>query len=151
MSEKYKIRTDLRHPKHTGLYRIEALRDFGDVKKGDLGGYVSSEENLSHEGLCWVYRDARVYGNAEVSGNAQVYGDARVFGNAHVSGDAWVYRNACVYGNARIYGIAEVKGNSDISDDIKLYENKVYENVTLPEIPRIIRETELYRILEQGT
>jgi hypothetical protein len=32
--------------KDTHLYRIEALKDFGDVKKGDLGGYVQSEDNL---------------------------------------------------------------------------------------------------------
>lgn len=31
------------------LYRIEALRDFADVKKGDKGGYVEEEEMLSHE------------------------------------------------------------------------------------------------------
>ncbi|MDE5977041.1 MAG: hypothetical protein K2G70_01045 [Turicibacter sp.] len=34
------------------LYRIRALRDFGDVKQGDVGGYIEKEENLSHEGYC---------------------------------------------------------------------------------------------------
>lgn len=29
------------------MYRIRALKDFSDVKKGDLGGYVESEDNLS--------------------------------------------------------------------------------------------------------
>ena len=28
------------------LYRIRALRDFGYVKKGDIGGYIEKEENL---------------------------------------------------------------------------------------------------------
>ena len=32
------------------LFRLRALRDFGDVKKGDIGGLVESEENLSHNG-----------------------------------------------------------------------------------------------------
>ena len=34
-----------------GLYRIRALRDIPeiDVKAGDLGGYVESENNLSHD------------------------------------------------------------------------------------------------------
>ena len=31
------------------LYQIKALRSFSDVKEGDLGGYVMSEENLSHQ------------------------------------------------------------------------------------------------------
>ena len=67
--------------------RVVALIDFGNVKTGDVGGFVESENNLSHDGLCWVY------GNARISGNAQVYGDARV------SGDAWVYGNARVSGD----------------------------------------------------
>lgn len=42
------------------LYRIKALRDFGNVKKGDLGGYVEKEENLSHNGSAWVYGAAEL-------------------------------------------------------------------------------------------
>jgi hypothetical protein len=45
---------------NTELYRIEALRDFGDVKKGDFGGYVSAEANLSEEGDAWVSGNAWV-------------------------------------------------------------------------------------------
>ena len=78
----------------TKLYHIRALRDFGDVKAGEIGGYVQGENNLSQEGNAWVYDDARV------SGNAEVCGDARVFGNAWVSGNAWVYDDARVSGNA---------------------------------------------------
>lgn len=70
------------------LFRIKALVEFGDVKAGELGGYVEKEGNVSQAGNAWVYGNARVYGNAEVSGNAEVYGDARVCGNA------WVYGNA---------------------------------------------------------
>ena len=97
------------------LYRIEALRDFADVLKGDKGGYVESEDNLSHDGNCWVYDDAWVYGKAWVYDNARVFGDARVYGKAKVSGDALVscdarvYGNACVYGNALLYGKAEIR------------------------------------------
>ena len=32
--------------------RVVALIDFGDVKTGDVGGFVESENNLSHDGLC---------------------------------------------------------------------------------------------------
>ena len=28
------------------LYRIKALNDFGDVKAGDLGGFVEKESNI---------------------------------------------------------------------------------------------------------
>ena len=40
------------------LHRIKALRNFGDVKAGDIGGWIESEKNLSHDGLCWVYDKA---------------------------------------------------------------------------------------------
>ena len=49
------------------LYRVKALKDFGNVKKGDMGGYIESEKNLSHEGTCWGYDDAWVFGDAIVS------------------------------------------------------------------------------------
>lgn len=56
---------------HT-LYRIRALKDFGDVKAGDIGGYIEKEENLSQEGTCWIYDNAWVRGNAKVYGNAKI-------------------------------------------------------------------------------
>lgn len=71
------------------LYRIKALRDFGNVKEGDLGGYIESENNLSHFGNAWVFGNAMVYDNAEVSGNAWVYGNAWV----KSSGDYIVFKN----------------------------------------------------------
>jgi hypothetical protein len=78
------------------LCRVIALRDFADVKKGDIGGRIQSKENLSHEGDAQVSGNAQVYGDAQVSGNAQVYGDAQVSGNALVYGDAWVSGDAQV-------------------------------------------------------
>lgn len=49
------------------LYRIKALEDFRCVKTDDLGGYIEEEENLSHEGNCWVAGNAKVYGGATVN------------------------------------------------------------------------------------
>lgn len=69
------------------LYRIKALKDFSDVKKGDLGGYVQQERNLSQFGNAWICGNAKVYGNARVFENAWILGDAKVFGDAKVYGD----------------------------------------------------------------
>ena len=96
------------------LYQIKALKDFGGVKTGDLGGWVASEKNLSQEGNCWVYGNANVYGNAEVHDNAEVYGDARVHGNAWVCGNARVHGGARVHGNAWVCGNAKVHGNVEV-------------------------------------
>ena len=90
------------------LYRIEALYDFDDVQKGDLGGYIENENNLSQEGTCWVYGSAAVYDFAKVFGDAKVYGSATVYGNALVNGNARVFDNAKVFGDAAVYGQARI-------------------------------------------
>ena len=99
------------------LFRIRALIEFGDVKAGELGGYIEKEENLDHDGDAWVFDNAWVYGDAKVCGNAWVYGDAKVYGNA------WVYGDAKVYGNARVYGDAEVYGDAKVCGDAWVYGN----------------------------
>ena len=122
------------------LYRIEALKDFADIKKGDKGGYVQSEANLSQEGNCWVLDDAKVYdsarvsdnalvyGNAQVYGNAKVYGEAKVFDTALVCGNAEVYDNVRVFGNAKVYGNARVCDNVKVCDHARVCGSIVYDN-----------------------
>ena len=60
------------------LHRIKASVAFGNVKSGDIGGWIEKKENLSHDG------NARVSGNAWVSGDAQVSGNAQVYSSKHV-------------------------------------------------------------------
>lgn len=86
--KKYELTDETIEVYGTALHRIKALKDFGNVKKGELGGYVESERNLSQEGNCWVYGNAEVYGNAWVCGNAEVFGNAKVYSNAEVCGNA---------------------------------------------------------------
>lgn len=96
------------------LYRIEALKDFSDIKAGDLGGWIESERNLSQEGNCWVADEALVFYEARISDNARVFEDARVLGNARVSGNARVFGNARVYDNARVFGNAHIYENARV-------------------------------------
>ena len=114
MSKKYELTDETVRINSIILHRIKALTDFGDVDAGDLGGWVESERNLSHDGNAWVYDNALVYGNARVYGNALVYGNARVYGNALVYGNARVYGDAQVCGNAWVYGDAQVCGNGHL-------------------------------------
>ena len=107
---------------HT-LYRIRACKDFDDVEAGDLGGYIEKPENLSQEGDCWVYDNARVYGNARVYSNALVYDDAEVYGDVWVYGNARVCGNACVYGDTEVYGKAWVCGNARVYSNARVYGN----------------------------
>ena len=93
MNKKYKLVEKKFSPEiNKELWQIEALCDFGNVKKGERGGWIEKESNLNNEtgGNAWVYGDAKVYGNAKVCGDAEVYGDAEVCGNAEVYGNAKV-------------------------------------------------------------
>ena len=138
MEMKYKLTEESINYCGRTLYRIEALKDFGIVKKGDKGGYVQSDENLSQEEDCWISDNAKVfdsavvYNNAKVFDNAYVYGDAYVYGNALVSGDAKVYDyakvsdNAQVYGNAFVYDYAIVCGNAEVSGNAEIKNSSDY-------------------------
>ena len=107
---------------HT-LHRIVAVRRFGCVKKGEKGGWIEKESNLSHECNCWVYDDARVLDNAEVFGNAKVYDTAEVFGRGKVHGNAEVFHYAEVYGNAEVFHNAAVFGIATVRDRAMVYDN----------------------------
>ena len=51
----------------TTLFQIKAEKDFGDVSKGDLGGYIEKEDNLSQHGNAWIYGNARVSGKLKIN------------------------------------------------------------------------------------
>ena len=114
------------------LFRIRANFSFGNVRSGDLGGYIEKEENLSHSGECWVYdeacvyENAHVYENAQVSEKAHVFGNSRVFGYSHVSGNsqvseyAYVCENAYVDFDSQVSGCAWVGGNSIVCGNAQL-------------------------------
>ena len=82
MEKKYRLTEEFINIDGRTLHRIEALRDFGNVKKDDKGGFIENEDNLSQSDDCWVYDDAMVYGNARVYGHAWVLSHAKVYGDA---------------------------------------------------------------------
>jgi len=89
--KKYKLTSTTKKYSSSVLYQIEALKDFGDVKKGERGGFIQKEDNLSQNGNAWVYGDAEVYGNAWVYGDAWVSGDAKVSGKLKLIGGYFYY------------------------------------------------------------
>ena len=111
--------------KHCGrdLYRIRSLEDLPShgVKKGDLGGFLESEANLSQSGQSWIASEAKVFGGAQVSGDAKVSGNTQVFGRAQVYGNSYVYGNAQVYGQSWVYGNAYVYGNAKVGGEAQVY------------------------------
>ncbi len=154
MEKKYElIETDCKD-----LYRIKALKDFelvtGEtVQKGDLGGLVDGEHNLSQEGNCWIGYNAgacqkakvvdnavmkdcsRTLDNSTISGNAVLKDYSRAFDNSTVSGNAVLkdysraFDNSTISGNAvmkdysTIRDFSTISGNAVMNGDSKAYDN----------------------------
>ena len=119
MKKKYKLTNIKIEVLGKTLFRIRALRDIGksDIHKGDLGGYIEKEENLSQYDNSWVSDDAMVFDDAEVFDDARVFGRARVFDRARVFGAAEIASDAEVGGNARIFGNVRVNRGAKVCSD----------------------------------
>lgn len=87
------------------LHRIRALKDFGSVKAGDLGGFVAREDNLSHDGNCWVGDESMVFGKAMIADNAQLRDRAMAYGYAVLR------ENAILSGSAKAFGESDISGD----------------------------------------
>lgn len=107
------VKSDKITLKDRDIYRVSSLINFTTVDgekihSGDLGGYIQSEHNLSHEGNAWA------------AGNSMVLGDAHVYGNALVRDFAVVDESAKVYGNVIIRDYALIAGNTEIYDNVEV-------------------------------
>ncbi len=128
--EKYKLRHDEKASAKYGmtLYRIIATRDFGNVKAGDVGGLVSSEDSLSNKGSCWVYHDAAMLENAKVRNNAVIKDSAIICGNVAVQDRAVVEGAARIYNCAVISDFAKVSGDATVSGKAQVCGDTVIES-----------------------
>lgn len=95
------------------LYQIKALIDIPrhSVKKGDRGGFVECEENLSQQGNCWIGKDSYVFDESRVKGNAFVE-ESTVFGGTTISDNAIVRKTRFVGVDSHVFG------DSDIDDTV---------------------------------
>lgn len=109
------------------LYPIRALKDFGNVKKGDLGGYIEDSSCLSSKGDCWVGKNSIVFSGCKVTENAILDGNIELRGRTTVSDDAVlsgrIVAENCIFQhksrvsgqlmlmNCRTSGSTEIKGD----------------------------------------
>lgn len=146
MEKKYILTEETKEVGGHILHRIQAVRDFDDVQKGDLGGWVESEENLSHDGNCWVSGNGRVFGNGWVFGNGRVYDNGRVFGDGEVSSNARIGVNAYI-SSPRSYFVQGPIGSRDdfltcyLDKDKKIYAVTGCFSGTLEEFEKKVKET----------
>lgn len=114
--------TDIEHPHVPGLYRIRALRDIDrhSVMRGNLGGYIEDDCNLSHRGDCWVGGDAIVKEEASVQDNAYagheafLTGQARLWNNTYALNETEMRGRACAYDNAVLMGRTRMINHSQV-------------------------------------
>ena len=123
--KKYELTTETLQFAGRTLHRIKAVKDFGSVKSGELGGWIEKEENLSQDDNAWIDGEAMAFDNAKVFGSAKVFGYAKVYGNAKIFGNAKVYGYAKVYGNAKIFCKAKVRDFAEVYDNTEVYGNTV--------------------------
>ena len=149
--KKYELTSETKVINGVEVHRIKALKSFGNIKEGDLGGWIESEKNLSQDGNAWIFDNATVYDNARVGGDAKVRDNARVGDNAKVRDNAWVGENAWVNGDALVGGDAWVNGNSLVGGNAEVYGNswvgynaKVGGNVNVRDNARIGGDAKVY-------
>lgn len=60
------------------MKRLIALKNFSDVKKGDLGGLIDESSTLSQDGDCWIYSGSVVIRDSKIDGNAKVRSSSKI-------------------------------------------------------------------------
>ena len=135
------------------FYQVKALRNIPEhnVKAGDLGGFVTHKNTLSHEGSCWIGGEAQTVGThiriiedafigdkvvvqtfssgfrnfapIIISGNAEITENATV-----TSSYTWIHApdKCSITQNAKIYGNAYLDSAIEVRGASKIYgESKV--------------------------
>ena len=96
------------------LHRIEASINGKYFRIGDKGGFIETEDNLSHYGDCWIFGDGKVYENSKILDNVLIHDNVIINGNAMISG------------NIKIYGNSVVTNNVELSGNTEIYSTKLF-------------------------
>ena len=114
------------------IYRIRALKDFSDIKAGDVGGWVCSENNLSQEGDCWIYDNAKCLDKARVFDDAKMYDSSMMIGNARMYDEAKMFNKAKMFNNSIMRNNAEMFDDTEMCDNAMMFNNsKMFDNAKM--------------------
>jgi hypothetical protein len=112
--------TDITHPIIPSLRRIQSLKDFSDVRKGDLGGYIDASSYLSHFGESWIYDDAIVRNSSAIIDDAIVTGKSIVANNSLCCDYATVSDSVVGY-SCSVSGAAHLSNKSEIFNQVDVF------------------------------
>ena len=157
MDKKYRIcHESWRLYRGITVRRIQAVRDFADVRAGDIGGFVSSEANLSHEGECWLYGDSKAIEDARVTENAMLFDSAvarnaaEIKEHARITCEAIVEDYSTVRGSAHVGGGAVVRWSSTVSGNAKVYGHAVVTSAHICEKAEVYDSARITKSVIQG-
>ena len=118
------------------VYRVRAVKDFKDVKAGDVGGYIASGSSLSQDGLSWVYDESVVMGWAQVVGNAQVKGKSMIKDSVVITSEDEIIQSV-IEGAVTVRGKAVVQSSHIGGPEIIEGDTVVQNQTILPGQPTI--------------
>ncbi|MBV8873138.1 MAG: hypothetical protein JO014_10460 [Metakosakonia sp.] len=147
------------------LRQIIAVRDFGDVTAGTVGGWVEDETTLSQEGDCWIYDvNSMVFANSHVRDDARLTQPCLVCHDVEIGGNSWVdaaelshgavlsdnvtvqtstVRGAChLFGNARILHGCEIIAAQGLTPDNQQIL-QIYDRATVTH-SRVVHQAQIY-------
>ena len=134
------------------LYRIRALKNFRNVKAGDLGGWVSGKYNLSQEGECWIYDEAKCMDNARMYHNSAMYNNAVMCDFSEMHGCSEMHNYSAMLDNSRMYNCSAMYDNSRMYNDSKMYSNSrmfdnsaMYNNAVMLDNSKMFENSRMYR------
>lgn len=100
------------------LYRIQAVINFSTVRAGTIGGLVQSDENLAHEGDCWITPHAKALHDSRIRDNAWLMDRAMLRNNSELCDEAMLYENAQAFKNATICEDVHIFGNTAVGGNL---------------------------------
>ena len=134
------------------LYRVRALKNFRNVKAGDLGGWVSGKHNLSQEGDCWIYDEAKCMDNARMYHNSAMYNNAVMCDFSEMHGCSEMHNYSAMLDNSRMYNCSAMYDNSRMYNDSKMYNNSrmfdnsaMYNNAVMLDNSKMFENSRMYR------
>ena len=129
-NQKYELTDKTMNIGNSVYYQIRAIKDFGEVHSGDLGGWVESPLCLSQRGKCWIDTQSFIEKNARVSGNAKIVRSS-IENSAVVSGDVVIYDSY-------------VRDNAKVTDKASIFNSNIIDNACVMENP-IVRKSSIIR------
>ena len=130
------------------LFQIKAIKSFNNsfknIEEGELGGWLESSYNLSHDDGCWVFSDCYVLGLSEIKDNAYVSNgalivDSKLSNNAFVDGKAYV-GHSVIEDDAKVIGSVEID-NAVLDRHAVICRHNTASRVAFEEVNDVSQDT----------